>query len=382
MMRLAIVSSRFPAGNSEPYLAAELENLRAHVREITVAAARAELWSPKTLQLALATIWRSPRRSVAALGEILRARSRPIVTLKNLALYPRALALAERFRRQRIEHVHAYWLSTPATVALVVARVNGIPWSATAHRRDIFEENMIAEKARSARFIRAISARGAAELRARAPERATKIVVVRLGTALRATARADSPERGGGLRLLCAAAFIPTKGHRDLIDAFATAYAHDEGLHLALCGLGPLEPEIRRYVAELGLSNAVEFRGYVPRHLLLQEMQQGRYDAVVLASLDDGVREMEGIPSILIEASSLGVACIATHSGGVDELLDDGSAFLVAPHRPDLLAQAILDARVAVERRRRSERALLRARALHDPNRSAAALSALIGVSA
>jgi colanic acid/amylovoran biosynthesis glycosyltransferase len=381
-MRLAIVSSRFPAGSSEPYLGAELENLRAYVAEVIVVPARAALGSPRTLWLALATIRRAPRRCIAALGAIVASRCRLLVTVKNLAIFPRALALAETFRRDGIEHVHAYWLSAPATVALVIARVNGIPWSASAHRRDIFEENMIVEKVGSARFVRAISARGAAELRKRVPELAQKIVVVRLGTALRATAaRATYPDEGQ-LRLLCAAAFIAAKGHRDLIDAFSMAYGQDDALRLVLCGLGPLEPEIRRLVAERALSSAVEFRGYVPRRLLLREMQQGRYDAAILASLDDGVREMEGIPSILIEAASLGIACIATRSGSVGELLDDRSAFLAPPRCPDLLARAILEARNPDERRHRAELAMQRARALHDPDRNASALSALIGVSA
>jgi colanic acid/amylovoran biosynthesis glycosyltransferase len=381
-MKLAVISSRYPSGTAEPFLGVELGPLRELVGEIVVVPVRSDLLAFATFTRACATLVRAPGRSLSALRTILCARSRLGVTMKNLAVYPRALALAEDFRRQRVDHVHAYWLSTPATAAFVVARVNGIPWSATAHRRDIFEENMIPEKARSALFLRAVSSRGKAELCARAPDSAQKIAVVRLGTALQSKPAENAGCVERRMRLLCAAAFIATKGHADLVAAVCVARRAFSSLHLTLCGKGPLENAVRRQIAALGLNGTIEMRGYVPRDVLLREMAQGAYDAAILASRDDGLGDMEGVPSFLIEAASLGIACIATRSGSICELLDDGSAFLSAPQRPDLLAREILAATDPLERRRRAKRAADRSRLLHDPARSAAEFGALLGVSA
>jgi len=49
-------------------------------------------------------------------------------------------------------------------MALVATEITGLPWSITAHRWDIAENNLIALKARKAAFVRAIDRRGAQEL--------------------------------------------------------------------------------------------------------------------------------------------------------------------------------------------------------------------------
>ncbi len=377
-MRLAIVSSRFPKGRGEPYLGVELEALRPHLSYLTVEPVRPPL-SLRTVALAAATCVSAPVRCIRALFEVLRGSGSPTVRLKNLTAFPRALALAWEFRRQGIEHVHAYWLSVPATAALVISRVNGIPFSSTAHRWDITERNMIAEKARRASFVRVVSEYGRAELARAVPHCAEKFSVVRLGTALDEAGQGARSERNDTLTLLCAAAFVPVKGHRDLLSAFERAHRVNPELELTLCGTGTLEDEIREYAENLTCSSAIHFAGYVERRTLLEQLRRGTYDAVILASRDDG-REHEGVPSILIEAASLGVACIATRSGSITELLGDDSAFLAPPHQPHLLAQAILAARNPIERRRRAARARERAVQLHDPAHSAAQLISLLGI--
>ncbi len=391
-MRLAVISSAFPCGTGEPYLAAELAALHEHVSYLAVAPLRPERGVTRdacgatavvqfpldlvTLGRAAAAFRRAPRACFTALAEIIMAPRSVVAKIKNVAIFPRALALAERFHAERIDHVHAYWLSTPATAAYVVARVNRIRWSATAHRWDIFENNMIAEKAAASSFVRAISEAGRERLVALAPKSAEKFVLVRLGTALARSARARASR--GSVRLLCAAAFVPTKGHDDLITAFARAHAVEPALHLTLAGTGPLEARIRARVATLPCRSAVAFRGYVEHERLLRELREDYYDAVILASRDDGVREMEGVPSILIEAASLGIACIATRSGSVGELLDADCAFTAPPNQPHLLSRAILDAVDVGERRARADRACERAQRLHDPERNAAQFAGLL----
>lgn len=391
-MRIAVISSAFPCGTREAYLGAELEALRAHLGYAAVAPLRPDRThamevgattvlvqhptAPSTYLLAFEALVRAPAHTLAALYEVLTAPRTLRAKLKNLAIFPRALALARRFAREGVDHVHAYWLSAPATAALVVSRVNDVPWSATAHRWDIFEDNMVAQKVADARFVRTISERGRAALARMVPGQEKKIEVVRLGSAL--TAQAAARPRRDTTNLLCAAAFVSTKGHADLLDAFARAHAADSSLHLTLAGSGPLLMAMRARVEKMACRAAVSFRGHVEHCVLLRELTLGHYDAVILASHDDGVREMEGVPSILIEASSLGVACIATLSGAVGELLDERSAFLAAPQNAPALARAILDATEPGERDARARRAADRTRRLHDPSRTAATIAGLI----
>ncbi|HEY9085485.1 MAG TPA: hypothetical protein VIN40_06070, partial [Candidatus Tyrphobacter sp.] len=109
-MRLAVISSRFPCGNNEPFLGAELATLRPLVDHLIVAPLRPaarplhdvgdahavllHAFAPQTFYLACKALSRSPKASLRALGAVLRGSGGWRVRMKNLAIFPRALALA------------------------------------------------------------------------------------------------------------------------------------------------------------------------------------------------------------------------------------------------------------------------------------------------
>jgi glycosyltransferase involved in cell wall biosynthesis len=388
-VNVAVISSRFPYGRGEPYLDTELRILQQCLGHITVAAVRPgencrasagwthlEERGVDDIVDAMRALRRAPRRALHAFRTIVTSPTSLRGKVKNALVFPRSLALAERFSREGIEHVHAYWLSTPATAAFVVAHVNDHSWSATAHRWDIFEDNMARVKIASAAFVRTVSDRGRRELLRLTKGVRGSVSVVRLGTAL--DGPPARPASGGTIAILCAAAFVPVKAHADLLAAFATARTQDARLQLVLAGDGPLRARVQRMASDLALRDAVVFRGNIDRPRLLEELRQGRYAAVVLASRDDGLSEMEGIPSILIEAMSLGIPCIATLSGSVRELLDESCGFPVAQGSPPDLAAAILEvARDAESTRARARAGMTRARALHSPMQTASAFARL-----
>jgi glycosyltransferase involved in cell wall biosynthesis len=186
-MRVAIVAAKYPYGPQEAYLDRELRALAPHTagiavfptspsvrergyRDIPAEVHRLGLISVATVAGAVTALVTRPAATVRAIAAVLSAHGRPGTKLKNLAVIPLGLAVGVALRRGRFEHVHSYWLSTPATVAYIAAAVAGIPWSSTAHLWDIYEENAPALKLRSARFIRAISARGRADLLAAVPD--------------------------------------------------------------------------------------------------------------------------------------------------------------------------------------------------------------------
>ena len=59
-------------------------------------------------------------------------------SLKSLVLVPYAVYVAERLRRENVGHVHAHWATYPTTVAYLIKRWCGIPYSFTAHAYDIY----------------------------------------------------------------------------------------------------------------------------------------------------------------------------------------------------------------------------------------------------
>jgi glycosyltransferase involved in cell wall biosynthesis len=354
---LCIVSAKYPYGPGEAFLDTELRALAPRFERVVVfptspndatagyagvpaEVVRIPLAGPATFWSAARAAARSPRRVLGAIAALLRERYPLRVKLKNLAVIPKGLALAELARARGFGHLHAYWLSTPATVAWLAARVAGIPFSATTHRWDLYENNMAARKLRDARFVRTISERGRADLLRMTGGDPAKVILIRLGIALTAAAPAGAGA-GGALRIVCAARLVPVKGHAVLIEALCRLRDRGVAFTCTLAGEGELRDALARQAADAGLQASVEFAGVVPHDELLARLQRGDFDVSVIASIEREGGLMEGVPVALLEAMAAGVVVVATDSGSVRELVDGETGLLVPESDATALATAL-----------------------------------------
>lgn len=338
-MTVAIISSRFPRFGAEAFLGAELNGLSPHFERVIVVPVRESLLSGRTLIDAFRTVRSHPARIVGVLKLLFVGASRPSVFFKNLAVLPRALAVARTVELEKVDHIHAYWMSAPATVALVASHVTGVPWSSSAHRWDIYERNLLERKAEKAAFLRTISKRGSRDLAALiGAKHRGKVAQVPVGVEIPAI---EPCAFAGPLRLLCAANLIEQKGHVDLLEALARLARRNVEYRCDIAGSGPLYQKLERRISKLGLSGRVFLRGRVDHAELLERLRRGEYDVAVLASRSEGRGRMEGIPVALVEAMAAGLPCVATDSGSIPELLDEGSGFVVPVGDPQRFAGAI-----------------------------------------
>jgi glycosyltransferase involved in cell wall biosynthesis len=355
-MRLIYVTAGFPTGPGEAFFAAEVEALRALGHDVRLVPIRGRgpvvhddaqallrfafvrpLLDPTIAWTALTELARSPGSVAAALGAVLRARS-VRVALKNLAVAPKALWLAALARSLRAEHIHAHWAGTTSSAALIASRVSGTPWSFTAHRWDIDEDNVLGRKTAEAAFTRAIDRLGAEQVKAHAAPEA-EVLVVHMGVPL-AEAQPSSPQ-GEALRVLAAGNLVDKKGHSVLVDAAGLLRARGTPFTVEIVGGGPLEERLQSQIDSSSLGDVVRLAGPMPHGRLLGELALGRWDVVVQPSvvLPDG--ETEGIPVTLLEAMAHGVPVVASAIGGIPELLEDDSGLLVPPEDPGALADAL-----------------------------------------
>jgi len=388
--RLAIVTSRFPFGAAEPYLNTELRELVKYFDRIAVMPVRPGSGPPQTLPQTVELVdWplygkallrrgmhaAIAHRHGAVNGVVNLLHSREPGRLKNAAVTLKGIAFGDWLAEHGYEHVHAYWLSTPASVAYLAAQTAGISWSATAHRWDIYERNAFDVKGRTAAFVRAISARGAADVSERMPSIASRVLQLRLG--------ADVPQQPapvrrepGVFRIICAAALVEVKGHADLLTALAQLRRWGVPVKCTIAGHGPLRAQLEQRASFLRIRDRVDFAGFIPPAQLHERYRLGCYDALVLASISNGPSAMEGLPSALIEAMAAGVPVVATDSGSVCELLDATCGWLVPPSRPDALAGALLEVYLNPgTARTRSQRAFEIVAERHDVRAQMAALA-------
>ncbi len=396
-MKIAIISAKFPFGPKEPYLEAEIRALSEYIEELTIIPTspprrqsrypdlpakvfRLPLISLRTYGRTIQMCCSRPRAVLRALRSIIAPKARFTVRLKNLAIFPKALAVADIVRRENIDHIHSYWLSTPSTVAYIAAQLAGKPWSSTAHRWDIYEDNLAHAKAKSASFTRVISRRGLSDYRKRiGVVHWERSVALHLGVRV-PPERAAYPlaARHRPLTLLCAAAFVPIKGHKILIEALAQVRDAGYSVRCFLAGDGPLKSAIAALIRKHRLSSVVTILSEVPHRELLRQLQAGMFDAAVLPSIERE-DQMEGIPVALMEAMAVGLPCIATNSGSVTELLDGSCGIVVPQGNGGALADAIITlARDANRGSSLGLQARQRVAEQYDARQTAAVLSALL----
>jgi len=142
-------------------------------------------------------------------------------------------------------------------------------------------------------------------------------------------------------RMLVPANLVEKKGHRHLLTALRHLKDRQIPVDVDLAGDGPLRGDLERQATALQVADHVRFRGALPHELLMQGLAQHEWDLVVLPSIVTRGGEHEGIPVSLMEAMAHGVPVIGTKTGGIPELVVEGTGLLVPPEDPLRLANAI-----------------------------------------
>ncbi|MHA7808487.1 MAG: glycosyltransferase family 4 protein [Marinobacter adhaerens] len=246
-------------------------------------------------------------------------------TLKNIFVIPKSIWLAERLEETSISHIHAHWLTTSSTLAMVVGKLTGIPWSVTAHRGDIVASNLLNEKFREAKFLRFISNSGVTLAEKIAQLDRGKVHILHMGVNVPEILVNDVAAKGEKkkrLRLVCPANLLPVKGHAFLLQALSLVKNRND-IFLVFAGDGKLRDALESQVEKLALKNIVSFEGHVPHYELLNWYRSCVVDLVILPSRDLGGGVHEGIPVSLMEAMSFCIPVISTRTGGIPELLED-----------------------------------------------------------
>jgi glycosyltransferase involved in cell wall biosynthesis len=352
------VTQRLPFGDGETFVVPEIEALLARGHELLIVPrssadpvahddvqALVERARPLPGAGAVAAavagaLFRHPRRTLSAFWDLRRTRPRRRALFNTLAT-AQGIWVGRLARAWGADHIHAHWAHLTATLAMGASAASGIPWSFTAHRYDVVLNNLLAEKLRSARFGRFIG-RGTLALARTlvAPEALARATVLHMGVRLPLPSAGETPLRETSV-VLCPARLIPVKGHRVLLDAAARLAARGVAFDLWLAGDGPERNALARRIEKLGLGDRVRMLGTVPHTELLRLYGERKVDCVVLPSLDLGNGLHEGISVALMEGMAHGIPVIATRTGGLPELLENGAGVLVPPADAGALAEAL-----------------------------------------
>ena len=357
---LAVLLSRFPLVTETFILreVIELERQGRPVRLVPILHERPEVihrealpWMGRVLHApllsaavaaaSLRALRRRPGQVLRLFGRLAAASaSSPGFFVKTVAIFPKSLWIAERLEAEGAEHLHAHFATHPATLALIVSSLTGIPWSMTVHAHDIFVSRaLLREKLAAARFVRSISRFNRDYLERLYPELEGRVRVIHVGIDPAVYRRLPPPPEGLP-RILCVASLRPYKGHAVLLEACRLLRDQGVTFRLELVGEGPLRPELERRIAELGLRGVVRLFGALPQNQVARRL--GRSSVFVLPSVVAPDGQMEGIPVALMEAMAAGRPVVTSDLSGIPELVQDGvSGLLVQPGDAEGIAAAL-----------------------------------------
>ncbi len=278
--------------------------------------------------------------------------------LGHLAYLPAAAHLARRLEADGFRHLHGAWAHFPASVALLAARLTDRTFSMAGHADSDLRRTQayLGEKARAACFVTTCVEHNADMLRQLAGP-AARVECNYHGVA---TTRFDGRGRSPAATplLLAIGRLAATKGFDVAIEALAVLAARGSRPTLVLIGEGPEHARLEKLARERGVGAQVVFEGEVAQPALLPLYRRAWMLLAPSRTLRNG--RCDGIPNVLTEAMAMGVPCVGTRAGGVDEIVRDGeTGRLVAPEDPVALADAIAaliadaDAREAMGRRAR-----------------------------
>ena len=244
-----------------------------------------------------------------------------------------------------VERLHVHFLHTPASVVRYAAKMTGLPWSFSAHAKDIWTtaDWELQEKIADAAWGTTCTAVNAAHLRGLADDPA-KVHLDYHGLDFSRfppppERPADRDGRRAPVTILCVGRAVDKKGIDDVLRALARL-PKDLDWRFEHIGGGTLMPRLAALAERLGIADRVVWHGAQSQKAVIAAGLMS--DVFVLASRLVRSGDRDGLPNVLMEAQALGLACLSTTVSAIPEVIEDGvTGLLVPPRDPPALAAAL-----------------------------------------
>ncbi len=267
-------------------------------------------------------------------------------TRNRLRRFGQALVLAHDLPRN-VRWLHAHFLHTPASVTQYAALMRDLPWSVSAHAKDIWTtpDWEKREKLIGCRWLVTCTQLGAEHLAALAPDPAkVGLVYHGLDTARfppprRAPSIRDGSNPADPVRLLSVGRAVEKKGYEVLLQALAMLPA-TVSWRMVHIGGGARLVRLKQMAKKAGLDPHIHWMGPQAQNAVLEQYRAA--DIFVLAARIAADGDRDGLPNVLMEAHSQGLASVSTRVGAVTELIISGeTGVLVEPNDAKALAGAL-----------------------------------------
>lgn len=245
-----------------------------------------------------------------------------------------------------VGHLHVHYLHTPASVVRYAALLTGRTWTFSAHAKDIWTtpDWEKREKMQEALWGVTCTAQGAENLQALSSPDRVSLVYHGLDLSRFPVQPENRPARDGTnpvdpVRIVSVGRAVAKKGYRDLIQALA-ALPSDLHWRFAHIGGGELLSSLKQQAQQAGIADKVAFLGSKAQPDIIALLREA--DLFVLPSKQAASGDQDGLPNVIMEAASQGLAIVATNFAGIPEFVRDGvEGELVPPGDWEALSNAL-----------------------------------------
>lgn len=273
-------------------------------------------------------------------------RGQELATLKHLM---QAAYLTNSFLlpNPEIVHLHGHFAHSPTSVTLFTALLAGLPFSFTAHAKDIYtsDPEKLRRKISKAAFVVTCTRHNLEYLQEISGDSRTPLYCVYHGIdlALFQNGADRGQDRHAGedeFRLLTVARITEKKGLPTVYRALALL--RDKGIRFrhTLIGDGEDREKIRTLIGDLALDGHCRCLGTQTHTEVLRHFQES--DLFVLGCEIAGNGDRDGIPNVLVESLAMGVPALSPHISAIPEILINGKTGLtIPPSDPEAMAAAM-----------------------------------------
>lgn len=254
--------------------------------------------------------------------------------------------LAGEMKRSGCTHLHAHFANAPTTVAELIKSFSGIPYSFTAHAKDIYRSNAheLDRKIAGADFVLTCTGFNLRHLRQLSTSR-TPIDCIYHGIDLtlfdgRRKGEGDESASSTAPLILSVGRFCEKKGLPYLIRACKLLKDSGSNFRCRIIGYGPMQEELDSLIDNLDLRDRLTLVGKMTQNQIADQYREADIFALPCLVTDDGDRD--GIPNVLIEAMAQRIPVVSTDVSGISELVTPMDNGLLVPEKDaEALAFAI-----------------------------------------
>jgi colanic acid/amylovoran biosynthesis glycosyltransferase len=286
------------------------------------------------------------RHPAKYLGTFFFVLTRPGESFKNRLRtfyhFCEAVYLATDVKGERVQHMHAHFSINAATVALVLARLLDISFSFTTHNNLFYDQLILKEKIRDAKFIIVVSEYNRRFIAKLMPgeDHNHKIHTVHYGLSVEDFSPPATRSKNEVPLIFMVSQLAERKGIPYLVKACHILSERGINFQCILAGDGPQRPIIEQLIEQYKLHDKVKLVGALFQEQLKDYLNQADIFALPCIVASNG--DIDGIPNVLMEAMALEIPVVSTYVSGIPELIENDHYGLLVDEKDEVaLAKAL-----------------------------------------